>query len=442
MRVSNVWDEYGMRDKDLVARLQMHHHKQKKVVKTDLKPVKSSSSCWDDLAGVKELSLQREGAGKLGLYSPYFRVQDGQAHAECVIDGRTIINFSNYNYLDLSGHEAISGAAKDAIDRYGTSASASRIVAGERPIHRELETALAAVYQQKDALVYVSGFATNVTTIGHLMGAKDAVFVDSRSHNSVLQGCRLSGAKTLTFPHNDMEELEHLLQKNRRKFSRVLIVVEGLYSMDGDCPDLPAVIDLKKKYKCQLMVDEAHALGVLGETGLGSWEHWDIDPKDVDIWMGTMSKTLASCGGYIVGDSTLIDYLRHSVPGFVYSVGIAPSLAAASLKALEIMKDEKERVKQLQKNGRFFLEKAHELGLDTGLGEGTAITPIMTGSSIKAVKASQSLLEQGVNAMPIIHPAVEAKAARLRFFLSSAHTEAQMTEALEKTKAILDQLQG
>lgn len=386
---------------------------------------------FDRHPGYEKMLVPKAVADRLGLDNPFFRIHEGMAGATSHIAGREFINFSSYNYLGLSGHPEVNQAAKDAIDHYGTSASASRLVAGERPIQRELEQALAAVYGVEDSIVFVSGHATNVSTIGYLFGPKDLVLHDSLIHNSVLQGIELSGAARRPFAHNDLTALDQILAESRGRFERVLIVVEGHYSMDGDIPDLPALIDIKRRHQAFLMVDEAHSLGVLGEGGEGLHEHYGVDGREVDIWMGTLSKTLAGCGGYIAGERALVEHLKYAAPGFVYSVGIAPALAAASLAALRVMQKEPERVQKLQHNTRFFLQQARAAGLDIGMSQGHSIIPLMTGSSIKAAKLSSQLFEHGINVQPILHPAVEEKAARLRFFLSSEHSQAQMEFSIQ-----------
>ncbi len=382
----------------------------------------------------EKMLVPKAAADRLGLRNPFFIAHDGVAGAVTRIEGREYINFSSYNYLGLSGHPAISKAAKDAIDRYGTSASASRLVAGERPIQRELEETLAELYEVEDCVVFVSGHATNVFTIATLFGPKDLIIHDSLIHNSVLEGIRLAGSTRRSFPHNDTQALDAILAEIRGQFERALIVVEGHYSMDGDLPDLPALIDIKRRYGCFLMVDEAHSLGVIGATGKGIREHHGVAGKDVDIWMGTLSKTLAGCGGYIAGERALVELLKYNAPGFVYSVGIAPPLAAASLAALKIMQKEPERVARLHENAQRFLTLARAAGFDTGSSQGFAIVPIITGSSLKAAKLSNRLFERGINVQPIIYPAVEEKAARLRFFLSSLHTEGQIRQTIEVLK--------
>ena len=390
---------------------------------------------FDRHPGYQEMLVPKAAAERLRVRNPFFIAHDGVAGAVTRIEGREYFNFSSYNYGGLAGHPAINRAAKDAIDRYGTSASASRVVSGERPIHRELEEALADNYGVEDCAVFVSGHATNVTTIGYLFGPKDLVIHDAFIHNSTLEGAKLSGSARRSFPHNDFDALDTILAEIRSQFERVLIVVEGHYSMDGDIPDLPRLIDIKRRHGCFLMVDEAHSLGILGATGRGIHEHFDLAGKDVDIWMGTLSKTLAGSGGYIAGERALVENLKYAAPGFVYSVGIAPPLAAASLAALRIMLNEPERVTRLQENGRLFLKLVREIGLDAGTSQGIAIVPAITGNSLKAVKLSNRLFDRAINVQPIIYPAVEERGARLRFFLSAQHKENQ----LKRTVEILEQ---
>ena len=390
--------------------------------------------------GYQQIRIINGGAARMGIANPFFRTHGGVAGATTKIKENFLVNYASYNYLDLSGDPEVSTAAKQAIDRYGTSVSASRLVSGERPIHRQLEHALAELHGVDEAVVLVSGHATNVTTIGYLFGPRDLILHDELIHNSILQGAALSGARRLPFAHNDWKALEALLAEQRHHFERVLIVVEGIYSMDGDFPDLPRYIELKKKYRAFLMVDEAHSLGVMGKNGGGIREHFGVDGRDVDIWMGTLSKTLAGCGGYIAGETALIEHLKFLVPGFLYSVGMSPPLAAASLKALQIMQREPERVEALQKNGRLFLQLAREAGVDIGTSEGLAVIPVITGSSIRAARLSAALFNRGINVLPILYPAVPEKAARLRFFVSCRHTEAQIRETVLILAEELDRL--
>jgi 8-amino-7-oxononanoate synthase len=392
------------------------------------------------LPGYAELRMQRAVADMVGVDSPFFRVHEARAGASTLINGQTCLNFASYDYLGLNGHPEVATAATAAIGHYGLSCSASRLVAGERPIHRSLERALADHYAVEDCAVFVSGYGTNVGVIGQLVGPKDLLVYDSAIHNSAVVGGLLSGANRRSFAHNDLAGLDRLLETIRGDFERVLIVVEGLYSMDGDYPHLPTLIDIKRRHEAWLMVDEAHALGVLGPTGAGIAEHFGVEPRDVDIWMGTLSKTLAGCGGYIAGSTALVEYLKCMAGVFVYSVGLPPALAAGTLKALEIMHREPERVQQLQRNAVLFQEFARESGLDTGAGMGTAVCPVMVADSLPAVILSQRLLERGINVLPIIYPAVPAKASRLRFFITATHTEddikATVKAAAEELRAI------
>jgi len=387
--------------------------------------------------GYQRLRIINDGSAQLGIANPFFKSQDGVAGATTRMAGREFINFGNYNYLGLSGDPEVSSAAKAAIDQYGTSVSASRIVSGERPLHGQLERDLAELYEVDDALVFVSGHATNVTTIGYLFGPKDLIVHDALIHNSVLQGAQLSGATRLAFAHNDWAALDALLTAQRHQFERVLIVIEGLYSMDGDYPDLPRFIDIKQRHHAFLMVDEAHSLGVMGARGRGIREHFDVAGRAVDIWMGTLSKALAGCGGYIAGEAALIEHLRFMAPGFLYSVGLAPPLAAASLTALQKLTREPQRVHSLQANGAYFLAQARGQGMDTGGATGLAVIPVITGSSLRAAKLSETLFQRGINVQPILFPAVPEKSARLRFFISCEHTQAQIHRTVDTLAAEL-----
>lgn len=383
---------------------------------------------------------QRAAADALGVENPFFRVQEGRAGATTRVGGRELINFASYDYLGFNQHPGVAAAAKAAIDTYGTSVSASRLVAGERPILRALEERLAKIYGAEAAVVFVSGHATNVATISTLLRPQDLVVYDALSHSSILVGIKLSGATRRSFPHNNLDVLQAILQEAGPAHERILIVVEGLYSMDGDVPDLKRLIDIKTRYGAWLMVDEAHALGVLGATGRGTAEHFGVPPGEVDIWMGTLSKTLAGCGGYIAGSTALVEILKLQASGFVYSVGLSPPVAGAALEALAILQQEPARVERLQKNGQLFLATARSAGLDTGLGAGCAVCPVIVGDSLRAAKLSERLLARGFNVLPIIYPAVPIQSARMRFFITSEHTDDQIRAAVAATKDELAQL--
>jgi 8-amino-7-oxononanoate synthase len=348
-----------------------------------------------------------------------------------VIGGRELINFSSYNYVGMSGDPVVVRAVQEAVERYGTSVSASRLVSGQKPLHRDLETAIARFLGTEDSIVFVGGHSTNETVIGHLLGASDLVLHDALAHNSILQGCILSGARRRPFPHNDWDAVDRLLAQYRHEYRRVLIVIEGVYSMDGDIPDLPKFIEVKRRHKALLMIDEAHSIGTLGPNGRGIGEHFGVDRSDVDLWMGTLSKSFGSCGGYIAGSQALAEYLRYTAPGFVYSVGLSPSNAAAALASLELLKKEPQRVRRLQQRARLFLELARQHGLNTGHSQDSPVVPIILGNSIHCLQLSRALFARGINVQPILYPAVEERAARLRFFLTSMHTEKQIRTTIE-----------
>ena len=390
--------------------------------------------CWDTAAFPEVLKIEErlQELDRLGLVNPYFRVHEGTARNRSIIAGVEMLNFSSYNYLGFSGHPEVVAAAKNAIELYGTSVSASRLVSGERPVHGELEKGLAAHVGVEDAVAFVSGHATNVTTIGHLYGKEDLILHDSLCHDSILQGIYLSGAKRLPFKHADLSELEQVLNQVRDQYRRVLICSEGLFSMDGDLCDLPQLIELKKRFQCNLIIDEAHSIGVLGPSGRGIGHHFSgIDPKDVDLWMGTLSKSFASCGGYIAGNKKIIQYLKFTAPGFLYSVGMSPPNAAAALKSLELMQRHPEIVERLRSRSKLFLELARAGGVDTGFSQGAAVIPAIIGNSIKCMMLSQALAARKINVQPIVHPAVEENAARLRFFISATHSEEEIRFAAQ-----------
>ncbi|MFS0560359.1 aminotransferase class I/II-fold pyridoxal phosphate-dependent enzyme [Terribacillus sp. 179-K 1B1 HS] len=362
---------------------------------------------------------------------PYFRKSEGIASNKIIIDGQVLLNFSTYNYLGLNGDSEINETVMDAISRHGTSVSGSRLLCGEIGIHRELERKIADFIGTEDAIIQVGGHSTNVNTIGNIVNEEDLILHDALSHNSIIQGALLSRAKRKPFKHNDMQHLEEELKKLRTKFRRTLIIAEGVYSMDGDICNLPELIRLKEKYNAILMVDEAHSIGTIGRNGRGVTSHFGINPEKVDILMGTLSKSLNSCGGYIAGNKKFINYLKYNSPGFIFSVGMTPSNAAAALASLMICERDGYLFEQLKTNHTHFLEGLKKLGADTGESSRTPIIPLITRDSDKALEFAESLFQQGVNAMPIVYPAVKESEARIRFFISAAHTIEDLDASLE-----------
>jgi 8-amino-7-oxononanoate synthase len=402
---------------------------------------KSAFAQVENFPEVQTLAAQFQTLQMLHVENPYFRVNEGIVNDKTTIGGRELISFSSYNYIGLSGDSRVTKAAQDAAAKYGTSVSASRIATGERPIHRELEKEIASLLGVEDSIVLVSGHATNVTVIGHLMRpGKDLILYDALSHNSIIEGCVLSGARRIAFPHENWEELDRILTEVRGDYERVLITIEGVYSMDGDIADLPKFIEIKKKHHALLMVDEAHSMGVIGPHGLGIRDYYNVDGNEVDLWMATFSKSFASCGGYVAGKKVLVDYLKYNTPGFVYSVGISPANAGAALEATKIMKTESWRALKTQENAKLFLKIAKDRGLNTGPSKDSAVIPVITGNSAHALILADALFKDGVNVQPILYPAVPDNEARLRFFITSDHTEEEITFTVNKCADHLERI--
>ncbi|WP_405486370.1 type I polyketide synthase [Streptomyces sp. NBC_00096] len=377
---------------------------------------------------------------RTGLANPYFLVHEGGMTDTTVVDGRELLSFSSYNYLGMATDPRVNEAAKEAIERCGTSVSASRLLSGSRPLHLELESELAGLLGCEAALALANGHATNVTVIGHLVGPGDLVIHDALAHDSILQGCKLSGATRRPFPHNDATALDAVLRQVRHQYRRVLIVVEGVYSMDGDMADLPALVEVKRRHGALLMIDEAHSIGTIGATGGGIGEYFGIDRPDVELWSGTLSKALGSCGGYVAGNRAVVEYLRYTVPGFVYSAGLTPADTAASLTALRILREEPQRVTRLSENAALFTRLARAAGIDIGDSHGTAVVPCIVGDSLKALRLAEALFQQGISVNPILYPAVPEEMARLRFFITCDHTPEQIRQAVSALERELRQL--
>jgi 8-amino-7-oxononanoate synthase/acyl carrier protein len=363
--------------------------------------------------------------------NPYFVRHDSPLRDVSLMEGKAVLNFGSYNYTGMSGRKEVMDAAKAAIDTYGTSASGSRLLAGEKSLYQELETELAKWKHTESALVLVGGHSTNVTFVGNFCGKNDLIVYDALAHNSIEQGCRLSKATSKPFPHNDVAALESILRTQRHKFAKVLIIIEGVYSMDGDIANVPAFVAVKKKYGCFLMVDEAHSTCVIGKTGGGVDEYFGLLPDDIDIKMGTLSKGLGTCGGYLAGSKNIINYLKYNLPGFVFSVGISPPLAAAALEAIRLMQTDTAIMERMRVNISTFTNEAHKRGFNTCLAGETAIIPILVGQDENAFLLSNMLRHKGVFVPPAVYPAVPKNKARLRFCVISEHKPEQIVHALD-----------
>jgi 8-amino-7-oxononanoate synthase/acyl carrier protein len=372
--------------------------------------------------------------------NPFFIRHDSALRDTSIVDGKEVLNFGSYNYLGLSGHPQVSRAAIEAVQSLGTSASGSRLLAGEKTLHQELEKEFAAWKRTEAALVLVGGHSTNVTFVGNFCNEKDLILYDVLSHNSIAQGIQLSHATSRLFPHNDYETARAILKSMRGKFEKVLLIIEGIYSMDGAIAPVPEFVKLKKEFGAFLMVDEAHSSCVIGKNGEGVDEYFNLDPDDIDIKMGTLSKGLGTCGGYLAGKKALIDYLRYSLPGFVFSVGLSPALAAATLESIRIIRKDNSLVKQLQENISYFVSKAREKKFNLCMAGETAIAPVLVGKDDNAFALSAALFEKDIFVPPAVYPAVPANKARLRFCLTSCHTKDQIDHALEVLKGLADKM--
>ena len=370
-------------------------------------------------------------AAAAGLQSPFFRVKEGVKGSEVIIDGRETVTYTSFDYLGMSTEPRVMTAAKAAIDRFGTSSSASRLVGGDGTILKELDEELARFIGTEAAAVFPSGFGTNASLLGHLFGAKDLILYDELAHNSIVQGSLLSDAGKRPFPHNDFAFVDRLLSDVRGKYRRVVIAIEGVYSMDGDYPDLPQFVDVKKRHQALLYVDEAHSIGVMGDHGRGICEHFDVDPADGDFWMGTISKALGSGGGYLAGRAALVQYLKYTTPAFVFATACSPANAAAALESIRLLREEPQRVSRLRDRSNLFANLATDAGLNIGNSKDTPVIPVIIGDSMKCVRISHELLRQGIDAQSILYPAVPEKASRVRFFITASHTEEQIRRTVQ-----------
>lgn len=386
---------------------------------------------FEDSEEFQEFYARQQALLGSGMENPYFVRHDSALTDVSMMEGQEVLNFGSYNYVAMSGRKEVQEAAKAAIDQYGTSASGSRLLAGEKSLYQELERELADWKNAEAALILVSGHATNVTLVGNFCGKDDLILYDALAHNSIDQGTKLSQATSKPFPHNDHVALESILKAQRHNYKKCLIIIEGAYSMDGDIANVPAFVELKKKYGCFLLVDEAHSACVIGKTGGGVDEYFNLKPDDIDIKMGTLSKGLGTCGGYLAGPKAIIEYLRYNLPGFVFSVGISPPLAAGTLAAIRLLRKDPAIIQSLETAINTFVKEAHKRRLNTCLAGHTAIIPILVGSDENAFLLSNMLRHKGVFVPPAVFPAVPKGRARLRFCVVSEHKEEQIVRALD-----------
>jgi 8-amino-7-oxononanoate synthase len=382
------------------------------------------------IAGGKLTSGRSVEENVLALRQVYFKSVD-TLRREAEAKGSRFISFANYDYLGLGRDVRVRSAAASAAEEWGLGSEASRLVGGNRTIHELLERELAGFLGVEDSLALVSGYMTNASLLGHLLTAGDLIFVDDLSHNSIVVGCETSRATTVRFEHGNLDHLEQLLQDRRHNARRALIVVEGLYSMDGDIADLPRLLTLRDEHDAWLMVDEAHSIGVLGTTGRGLSEHFGVDSNKIDFIIGTLSKTFAASGGFIAGRKTVMDWLRFTLPAFVYSVGLSPVIAAAVRKGLSIIQSENWRVERLQENSRHFLAAAKARHMNTGGAVGAGVITLQFHSPEECMQAASKLLRAGYFAPPIAQIGIPKDKPRIRFFISTSHGQDEMSDALD-----------
>lgn len=364
----------------------------------------------------------------LGVY-PYFRVIESEQDTEVVMNGRKVLMFGSNSYLGLTNHPKIKEAAIEATKKYGSGCAGSRFLNGTLDIHVELENKLAEFVGKEEALIFSAGFNVNMGVVSMLTGREDYLIFDELDHASIMAGKQMSFSKTLKFKHNDMDSLEKKLQMCEPDKVK-LIVVDGVFSMEGDVTKLPEIVSLCKKYNANVYVDEAHSLGVFGKQGRGICDHFGLT-KDVDVIMGTFSKSLASIGGFCAADSSVINYLRHNARPYIFSASITPAATASVLAALEIMKNEPERMEHLWKITNMALEGFRNLGFEIGHTE-TPIIPLFIRDNEKTFLFTKLLFEDGIFVNPVVSPAVPSDDTLIRFSLMATHTEEQVAIALDK----------
>ena len=371
-----------------------------------------------------------------GVY-PYFRCIESQQDTEVIMSGRKVLMFGSNSYLGLTNHPKVIEAAVEATKKYGTGCAGSRFLNGTLDLHLELEKELAEFVGKEEAIIYSTGFQVNLGGVSCLTGREDYIICDELDHASIVEGRRLSFSKGLKFKHNDMESLEKVLQgcdPDRVK----LIVVDGVFSMEGDIANLPEITRLAKKYNANVMVDEAHGLGVLGDHGRGTCNHYGLT-GDVDLIMGTFSKSLASIGGFIAADSTIINYLRHNSRSYIFSASATPAATAAARAALHIMKTEPERIQHLWDITNYALDSFRTLGFEIG-NTSTPIIPLYVRDMEKTFLVTRMVFDEGVFVNPVIPPACSPEDTLIRFSLMATHTKEQIDIAVDKLYKCFKQL--
>lgn len=397
-----------------------------------LKDIPAACYQFKDFPEYKEYTTMQWYCEKQSYPQSLFQSHAGASDANVTINGREFVNFSTYNYLALGSDQRVKDAAIEAVRTFGAGTGSGRSITGEIDLHSEFEREISDVLGTEDAVLSVGGYSTNAFTIGYLCRNQDLILYDELIHNSALVGCSMTGARRISFPHDDYDALTKLLDQHRGNFERVLILAEGVYSMDGDIPDVPKLIEIKEKYKALLMVDEAHSMGVIGPNGLGVCDHFGVDGSQIDILYGSLSKAFGTCGGYVAGPEPLIAILKYYAPGvLLYGASPTPANAASALESLRIMREQPERAQRLQANAAYFIQRAQAAGLDTYHSKGSGVVPIMMRDSELALWLSMKLWEHGICSYPMMHPIVPRDKTRLRFFINVNHTHEQIDRTID-----------
>ena len=363
-----------------------------------------------------------------GLYKELVTL-DGPNDAECVLNGKKVINLSSNNYLGFANHPRLKKAAIAAIEKYGAGAGAVRPIIGNMALHDELETLLAKFKREEAVLSFQSGFNCNAGVIQAVTEKGDLIISDQLNHASIIDGTRLSKADKAVFKHSDMQDLENVLKEKRDSYKNVLIITDGVFSMDGDIANLPGIVELAEKYNCLTYVDDAHASGVLGESGRGSVDHFHLHGR-VDFAMGTLSKAIGVVGGYVAGKQVTIDWLKNRGRPFLFSTGLPPAAVGAAIEAIKMLMESTEYTDRLWDNAKHFKSGLGKLGFNTGNSE-TPITPIIVGDEAKTLEFSKKLFNNGVFSGPIVFPTVPKGTGRVRCMVTAGHTKAQLDEAVK-----------
>lgn len=372
-----------------------------------------------------------DGFKKKGLYRT-LRTCSQFKSSKLVLDGRELINFSSNNYLGLAGDPVLKKAACRAIEKYGCSSTASRLMCGNLALNEELEKRIAGFKRTEAALTFSSGYMANIGVISALMGRQDVIFADKNNHASLVDGCILSRAKLIRYPHRDMKDLERIL-KSTGKYGRRLIVTDSVFSMDGDIAPLPEIVNLAKQYDCIVMIDDAHATGVLGKTGRGGVEYFGIPEEAIDIHMGTFGKALGGFGAYVAGSKRLKELLINKARSFIFTTALPPSVIGSVIVAISILERDNTRIKTLNKNAGYFRNQLRKEGFNI-LDTKTQIIPLIVGENEKAMQFSKFLMQNGIFAVPIRPPTVPLNTARIRFSVTAAHSKKELGYTIEIIK--------